>query len=311
MESTAALPKSAPLLSGANAFDWSITDDSDEEFGINVPKVAPEPYIPPTFLVPTAESAVAAADASEPVQKPKAVAKSKAVAKPKAKPKAKAPAVHKFNEDGLFGMSEELFAEVPEEFKELHALKGDAWTERAYKCRARAKNIFKAQKKRFLTSAHIQPWQKQELKQYKLVFDRGTSRLGVCHYPQVKPRLTGYIGLSAALVDNCASAKKVTDTIVRELCHAALKGAKDKEQWRQLNYKMGGDGKATCRNEVTKGIVKHKVEVYCGIGGPREDSGHFFRMRMVAPARSWLRTVYCAKCWEDDKVKTHFSFKRV
>ena len=74
---------------------------------------------------------------------------------------------------------------------------------------------------------------------------------------------------------------------------------------------MGGDGKAKCSPEVTKGIVKHRVEVYCGVGGAREDSGHFFRMRMAAPARSWLRDVYCRKCWEADQVKTYFSWKRV
>ncbi len=98
---------------------------------------------------------------------------------------------------------------------------------------------------------------------------------------------------------------------MHELTHAALKGAKHNDQWKALNLKMGGDGKTKCSPEVTNGIVKHRIEVYCGVGGPHENSGHFFRMRMVAPAKTWLRKAYCQKCWENDKVKTYFSYKRL
>ena len=313
---TPTLPKMAASMADIDQeYDFHVSDDSDEEYGISAPKHVPKVELaapPPALAAPPSPPA-----AEEPPQPTKKARKQKAPKEEAPKQKApkqkgvKKPAVHKFNTDGLFGMSNEMFADVEEEFKDLSALKTDQWTDRAYKCRERAKKIFRAQKKIFAESSHIKPWQKLELEQYKMVFDRGTRRLGVCHYPDASRKRKGYIGLSAALVDNCAPAKTVTSTIVHELTHAVLKGAKHNQQWQELNYKMGGDGKAKCSPEVTKGIVKHRVEVYCGVGGAREDSGHFFRMRMAAPARSWLRDVYCRKCWEADQVKTYFSWKRV
>ncbi len=62
---------------------------------------------------------------------------------------------------------------------------------------------------------------------------------------------------------------------------------------------------------MPEGSVKPRGAVSGGVGGAREDAGPFFRMRMAAPARSWLRDVYCRKCWEADQVKTYFSWKRV
>ena len=222
---TPTLPKMAASMADIDQeYDFHVSDDSDEEYGISAPKHVPKVELaapPPVLAAPPSPPA-----AEEPPQPTKKARKQKGVKK---------PAVHKFNTDGLFGMSNEMFADVEEEFNDLSALKTDQWTDRAYKCRERAKKIFRAQKKIFAESSHIKPWQKLELEQYKMVFDRGTRRLGVCHYPSRKRK--GYIGLSAALVDNCAPAKTVTNTIVHELTHAVLKGAKHNEQWQELNYR--------------------------------------------------------------------------
>lgn len=172
------------------------------------------------------------------------------------------------------------------------ALTGIAYVERAERYRDRAHKIWDYEKQRFLSSELLTATQKRDLQKYHMIFDRGSSRRGVCHYPSRRNHYQPYVGLSALMVDRGCPAIAVRETIVHELSHACMPGAKHSEAWKVFNRKMGGDGERCDRDKETATIIGHKIEITCSVGG----KPHVFIKRQVMPSSNFLRRASCKVC---------------
>lgn len=178
--------------------------------------------------------------------------------------------------------------QVPGEGQELT---GQAYWDRAHRFRERAQTIFESEKSRILSHSKVGLAEKKHLEPYTLVFDRGTRRRGVCKYPNRTTRPTGYIGVSAKMVDGGVSTEKLVNILRHELSHACKPGMKHNEVWKQFFLMIGGDGKRCCADEEVKKAIGHRIEVYCP-----QDVTHFLKKMQKRPSKRWLQSKVCGKC---------------
>ena len=193
--------------------------------------------------------------------------------------------------DDMFSMPAHMQAILGEGQK----LVGRDYEERAYRFRDRAQKIFDAEKQRFLDSRYITPGMRLLVEPFRLCFDRGTTRRGVCKH---RDRM---IGLSALMVDGGVRAEKVLEVVRHELTHAALPKDKHGEAWKALNLKMGGDGKRCCQDAETRDKIGFKIVLACShvtdvMKDPKASGGHCHSRRQKAPSTAWLRGRQCCKC---------------
>ena len=173
---------------------------------------------------------------------------------------------------------------------EGEALTGKAYAERAHKLRARARSIYDSQKKWILEHPAVGDREKKLLEPFTLAFDAGTTRRGVCKYPN-KERTRGLIGLSARMVDGGTSAEKIARVILHEIAHACNPGMKHNAVWKRFNILIGGDGKVRCSDEEIKSVVGYRIEVYCP-----NNVEHVMIKRQKRPSYKWLSYRVCKKC---------------
>jgi hypothetical protein len=175
---------------------------------------------------------------------------------------------------------------VENEGKEL---KGQEYITRTYKFRDRANEIFDWEKKAIMNNTKVSAKHKQNLEEYTLIFDRGTKRRGVCHYPFKGRR--GWIGLSARMVDGGAPAESIAKVIRHELSHACNPGMKHNKVWKAFDVLIGGDGKRCCVDEEIKQIIGHRIEVFCPNG-----VSHYLKKMQKRPSAKWLNSRCCKTC---------------
>tara|TARA_B110001450_G_scaffold206787_1_gene196998 strand:+ start:88 stop:753 length:666 start_codon:yes stop_codon:yes gene_type:complete len=181
--------------------------------------------------------------------------------------------------------------------KQWHAIPGETdfgltstlFIERAYKMRGRAEEIFEYEKQKILNNTQVSDEAKAHLRPYSLIFDGGTRRRGVCKYPSATRR--AHIGLSARMVDNAVSAKKIVTIIRHELSHACNPGQKHNNVWKEFDRLIGGDAQRCCTDEEVKKAIGHRIEVVCP-----NDRAHFLKKMQKAPTRFWLQTRVCKQC---------------
>lgn len=172
--------------------------------------------------------------------------------------------------------------------------------------RKRAEFLFHQEVMKIKMNPKVLPFQKLMLETYKLEFDRGTKRRGVCKYPCKKHG--GIIGLSSAMVDKGVSAEKLTKIIRHELSHACNPGQKHNSIWKNFDLMIGGNGERCCTDEEVKSLIGHKIELYC----PKlsTETGHFYTKRQNAPSRKWLSDKICPHC-KKNGVISYIRWRRV
>ena len=175
-------------------------------------------------------------------------------------------------------------------------LTGEEWVKRAYMFRDKARTIFNEECEAVYANSGISDDKKDLLRKYKLLFDRGTTRRGVCKYPSARTGGIGYIGLSSSMIDRGVSAQKVAQIIRHEISHACNPGHHHDATWKAFDILIGGDGKRCCTDEEVKKLIGHKVEVYCPVGGASSSSGHYFAKKQKAPSNKQLTTKCCGAC---------------
>ena len=163
------------------------------------------------------------------------------------------------------------------------------FVDRAHKLRTRAMEIFEHEKRRVLDNTRVSEEAKRHLRPYRLVFDRGTSRRGVCNYPTSTRSAT--IGLSARMVDNGVPESKIVKVIRHELAHACNPGQRHNETWRRFDVLIGGDGDPVCTDREIAEIIGHRIEVVCPT-----DRAHYVKKMQKAPTRRWLQKYVCEHC---------------
>lgn len=188
-------------------------------------------------------------------------------------------------------------------------LTGQAWMDRAHRFRKRAKEIFETECDAVFTNPRVGTPEKDMLRKFKLVFDRGTTRRGVCRYPRTFSG-RGYIGLSSKMVDNGVSADAIAKIVRHEISHACTPKQHHNATWRAFDLLIGGDGKRCCTSDEVKEVIGHRVEVYCEKGGPCGGSGHYFTKKQKAPTTRKLLTKCCAKC-KQEGVISRLHYRRV
>lgn len=175
-------------------------------------------------------------------------------------------------------------------------LTGQAWVDRAYRFRKRATRIFEAECDAVYANPRVNAEQKDMLRKFKFILDRGTTRRGVCNYQR------SYIGLSAKMVDNGASADAIAKIVRHEISHACTPKQHHNATWQAFDLLIGGDGKRCCTSAEVKEVIGHRVEVYCEKGGPRDGTGHYFAKKQKAPTTHKLRTKCCGKCKKEGHI---------
>jgi len=193
---------------------------------------------------------------------------------------------------------------------EDQTLKGKEWVDRAYRFRDRANKIFKMEKKAVLDNPQVSQAQKQSLLRFDFRFDRGTTRRGICKYPRSRDE-TGYICLSAKMVDRGTPAEKIQKIIRHEISHACTPGCHHNQTWKDFDILIGGDGQRCCEDEEVEKIIGHRVEVYCSRGGPVEGGKHYFAKMQKAPSRRFMRDKCCGGCRLVDGVTSRLVYRRV
>ena len=177
---------------------------------------------------------------------------------------------------------------VPNEGEDIH---GETFAKRAYAFRDRAQKIFGWEKARFAKSRHLTAAQRQLLEPFVLRWDKALARVGCCHYPGRKNGPIGFISLSHVMIDRGLEAKSVRSTVIHELTHAVLPGAKHSQSWKLLNIKMGGSGQRCSQDKKIKALVGYKILVRCS-----QSEKHWSVKRQRAPTAKWLRGKCCPKC---------------
>lgn len=189
-----------------------------------------------------------------------------------------------------------------------------AYVARAYEFRGRAEALFQAECMRQMAHTFVTKKQAQliEIVRAKHVtFGRNNNTRGMYTYmylpgtrtPDVR---TGSIIVSADLVDRGCPVKQLLNLLRHEISHAATPCNGHDPVCREYNIAIGGDGETCDASSVTAGIIGHKVEIYCPVGGfeTKGTNGHFFQTAQNKPTARKLQKL-CLKCQRDGKSSFH------
>lgn len=213
-------------------------------------------------------------------------------------------------DDGEKELLEALTRYIP--YEGISKLNTAAYVARAYDFRRRAEALFHAECTRQMKHGVVTSEQADRIaivRRKRLQFGRSNQTRGKYTYDYVPGTRTpdvrtGAITVSAALVDWGCPVQELLLLIRHEISHAANPDHGHDAVWREYDLAVGGDGETCDTSSATKGILGHKVEIFCPVGGyeTKGRTGHFFQTAQIKPTPRKLRRA-CRKCHRDTNGK--------
>jgi hypothetical protein len=203
----------------------------------------------------------------------------------------------------------------------LSTLTSSAYIARAYHFRRRAEAIFQAECRRqqSLPSTTAEHDHLIEIVRQKgVVFRKIGVRVRGMYKWTCRPgtRLpdvqTGHIILSTNLIDRGCPVPELLLLLRHELSHAVTPGHGHDTMWRDYCLAIGGNGARYDTSHVTRGLLGHRVEIYCPVGGyeTKGKTGHYFQTAQIKPTPRKLQKC-CRKCYRDTGQDRTHSWRRV
>jgi hypothetical protein len=205
-------------------------------------------------------------------------------------------------------------------FEGITNLSDSAYLTRAAEFRVRAEALFQAECHRQQKHPVVTPEQAEWIgivRHKRLRFGRSNETRGAytCLYlpgTRTPNLLTGVVTVSADLVDRGCPVRELLLLLRHEISHAANPDHGHDTLWKTYDIAIGGDGERCDASSVTAGILGHKVEIFCPIGGyaTKGANGHYFQTGQIKPTARKLRKS-CLKCHRDSGTYSAHTWRRV